>query len=296
MTRALACDNAIDVASGLPEVEFGMSANGSPVARVGDTAFAMVPRRDGGHYLATGWKIDRPLDEWRRSDFYRHSGDLADEAAFRARVCEHAEHQRETEALGRVAIQSRAHTTWGKSQGVTRYADGVECHSTAGHGGFKLSGERNGRVHPLLRLEDGWYEEDCAWAIVAITFTDLFTGFERRCAERSIKDSWPDAWETIFGVVLGPGESYEKDRRAFHEAHAQDWIVVSATASEHQEGFVECVATPGGRRGAGTEERRFLVPVREYAVGRFGFVIDPAHHRVSGGPSSFVGWQHGMSS
>jgi hypothetical protein len=181
-------------------------------------------------------------------------------------------------------------------RGCTVYIDGIVSHSTAGHGGFKLSDERNRHVHPLLRAEGGSYEEDCAWAIVAITFPELFTGFERRCAERSVKDSWPDAWEAIFGVVLGSGESHEKDQRAFHNAHAGDWIVVSAISSGHHQGFVECVATPGGRRGAGTEERRFLVPADEYTVGRFGFIIDPSRHAVYAGPSSFIGWQRGTSS
>jgi hypothetical protein len=290
MTEMLTSDAAA-AALGPLQAEFGRSSEGFAVARVGDTAFAMLPGRDGRHYLATGWRVARPLAEWGRSDFYGHSGELADATAFRAKVLEHAEHLREKRALSRNDIDSRVQTPWGVSQGATVYAEGVESHSTAEHGGFSLSAERNERVHPLLRVRDGWYEEDCAWAVVAITFPDLFTGFERRCAERSIKDSWPDAWEAIFDVVLGSGESYEKDRRAFHEAHADDWVVVSAIASGHQTGFVECVATPGGRRGAATEERRFLVPAAEYAVGQFGFVIDPSRHAVYGGSSSFIGWQ-----
>jgi len=296
MTELLPSDTAMTTVADSPTVSFGRSVEGFPVARVDDTAFAMLPARDGRHFLASGWKIARPLDAWRRSDFYGHGGDLADEAAFRAKVSEHAEHQRERQALDRVEIWSRSQTPWGVSQDATVYAEGVESHTTAGHSGFKLSDERNGRVHPLLRAKDGWYEEDCAWAIVAITFPDLFTGFERRCAERSIKDSWPDAWETIFGFVLAPGESYEKDRRAFHEVHAEDWILNSGITSDHREGFIECVAMPGGRRGAGAEERRFLVPAKEYAAGRFGFVIDPCRHRVYGGPSSFIGWQRRTSS
>lgn len=143
----------------------------------------------------------------------------------------------------------------------------------------------------MLRAADGFYEEDECWAIVAFTFPHLFTALERRHAERTIKDSWPDAWEAIFGTILAPGESREKDRRAFEAEHATDWIVVSAITSEHESGFVECVATPGGRRGAGAEERRFLVPASEYEIGRFGFVIDPARHAVYAGPSSFAGWQ-----
>lgn len=143
----------------------------------------------------------------------------------------------------------------------------------------------------MLRSAGGWYEEDECWAIVAITFPNLFTGFERRCAESTIKDSWPDAWEAIFGGILAPGESRENDRRAFEVEHAADWIVVSAITSDEVKDFVECVATPGGKRGAGTEERRFLVPADEYEVGRFGFVIDPDRHAVYAGPSSFAGRQ-----
>jgi hypothetical protein len=273
------------------EVSFGRSADGLLVALVGETIFAMAPARDGRHYLVTAWCISRPMAEWTRGDFYGHLGELADEAAFRSAVLENAEHQRERKMLGRVEEYSRAHTPWGASQGATVYADGVTSHSTAGHGGFKLSADRNRKVHSLLRTKGGWYEEDAEWAIVAITFPHLFTAFERRCAERTIKDSWPDAWEEIFGTILQQGESHEKDRRAFEEVHAQDWVVASAITSKHHPGFVEVVATLGARRGPGTEERRFLVLSDEYHVGRFGFVIDEARHQVYGGPSDFVGWR-----
>ncbi|MGE8106853.1 DUF7007 domain-containing protein [Allorhizobium sp. NPDC080224] len=276
--------------AGFPRVSFVRSADGFPVARVGDTAFAMLPGRTGRHFLGLGGKIARPLAEWRRSDFYGHAGELADEAAFRARVVENAEHQREMQALGRSEIHTRAHTPWGMSQCTTVYTEGVECHSTAGHGGFKLSAERNRKVHPLLRSEGGFYEEDCAWAIVAITFPDLFTSFEQGCAERSIKDWWPDAWEAIFGTILSAGESHVKDRRAFEAAHAGDWIVISAIRSDHRPGMTEVIATRGGLREPNGEERRFLVPSAEYEPDRFGFVIDETRHAVYDGPSSFASW------
>jgi hypothetical protein len=280
-----------DLTPGSPGVSFGRSADDMLVALVGEAAFAMVCGREGKYYLATGWRIARPIPEWTRDDFYGHGGQLADEMAFRAKVMENAEHQREKHALGRKDIHSSANTPWGPSQGATVYAEGVTAHSTAGHGGFRLSGERNRKVHPMLRAVGGWYEEDEYWAIVAITFPHFFTALERRHAECTIKDSFPDAWETITGHRLKPGESRTKDERTFVLRHANDWIVISAIASEHAKGFVECVATPGGKRGAGTEERRFLVPVAEYDVGRFGFVIDPDRHVVYSGPSSFVGWQ-----
>jgi hypothetical protein len=275
----------------LSAASFGRSADGLLVALVAENAYAMVPGRDGTNFLATGWRISRPMAEWSRSDFYGHLGELVDEAAFRAKVLEQAQHVQEKRRLARRDIPGGAHTPWGPSQGGTVYAEGVTAHSTAGHGGFKLSADRNRKVHSMLRATGGWYEEDECWAIVATTFPHLFTALERRHAERTIKDSWPDAWEAIFGTILGPGESRTKDKRAFEAAHANDWIVVSAITSAQQTGFVECVATLGGKRGPGTEERRFLVPSAEYDVGRFGFVIDPDRHAVYAGPSSFVGWQ-----
>jgi ParB family chromosome partitioning protein len=90
-------------------------------------------------------------------------------------------------------------------------------------------------------------------------------------------------------VDSGAGGDFRFGKR-FGE-HATDWIVVSAITSEQQNGFVECIATPGGKRDKAIEERRFLVPADEYDIGRFGFVIDPDCHAVYAGPSSFVGWQ-----
>lgn len=142
-----------------------------------------------------------------------------------------------------------------------------------------------------MRAKGGWYEEDSAWAAVAQAFPDLFTDYERRHADRTIRDWYPDAWEAIHGRTLLSGESHVKDRRAFERDHATDWIVVAAITSDHEKGFVEVVATLGAKRGPGTEERRFLVPADEYHVGRFGFVIDEERHRLYGGRSNFAGWR-----
>lgn len=286
MTRS-----AIDAhrADNVPAVTFGRVADGLLVARVGDTAFAMIPGRDGRHYLATGWRVARSLAEWTRADFYGHAGELADEAAFRARVEENALHQQQRAALSRQEVFSRAHTPWGVSQGATRYADGVVSHSTASHGGFHLSPDRNAKVHWQLRAADGFYEEDCCWVAVALAFPNLFTDFEKTCAERTLRDTFPDAWESINGRQLKRGESREKDRASFFRDHARHWMVVSAISSQQQAGFVEAIATLGGQRDRDTTSRRYLIPSDEYRAGSagFGFVIDETRHAQCAGPSSF---------
>lgn len=272
-------------------MEFGRSADDMAVARVGDLVFAMVPARDGRYFLASAWRVSRPLAELKRDDFYSHHGPVKGEAAFRNRMIEQAGHSRELRLLSRQTVRVTCRTPWGPSQGATVYADGIVCHTTASHGGFRLSAARNAKVHSMLRTDGGWYEEDAAWAIVALTYPDLFTTYERKCADKTIRDNWPDAWETIFGRSLAPAESHKRDDAAFAREHAGDWIVTAALRSDHHPGMTEVIATIGGTRGEPAQERRFLVPSDEYTVGRFGFVIDEAQHAAYEGPSSFAAWR-----
>jgi hypothetical protein len=276
-------------------VEFGQSADGFSVARIGDIVLAMLSLADGGAYLASACFVSRPLVELNRDDFYGHDGRVADEDEFRRRVHETAQHRRALLALGRVQTRMSASTPWGSSQLATIYGPGVVSHSTAGHGGFHLSADCNRLIDPALRKDSTWYEEDCEWAAVALTFPDLFTAYERKCADETIRHSWPETWERIHGRILADGESHSKDRRAFEEAHADDWIVNSAIYSGQHAGMTEVVATKGGLRGAGAE-RRFLVPSEDYGTrGQFGFVIDETRHQSYDGPSSFVGWRERRS-
>lgn len=93
----------------LSAASFGRSADGLRVALVAENAYAMVPGRDGTHFLATGWRIGRPMTEWTRSDFYGPGGDLADETAFRSKVLEQAQHFVERRRLGRRDLPGGTH-------------------------------------------------------------------------------------------------------------------------------------------------------------------------------------------
>ncbi|WP_315860640.1 DUF7007 domain-containing protein [Rhizobium leguminosarum] len=236
-------DNTVNATPEFSGVAFSRSSENFPVASVDDIVLAMLPGRGGVGLLASAWPVSRPLGELKRSDFYVYESTLINEGAFRNRAFETAGHKRDLRGLARQTMRVQCSTPWGLSQGATIYAEGIACHSTASHDGFKLSADRKRKVHPMLRAEGGWYEQDAAWAIVAITYPQPFIGYERRCAAWIIKDSWPDAWETIFGTILQSGESHEKDRRAFEQQHADDWIVISAIRSNHHEGCTEVIAT-----------------------------------------------------
>jgi hypothetical protein len=177
-------------------------------------------------------------------------------------------------------------TPWGKADHASVYGPGVTFYGTPRHGGFKVSKARNDAAPPALRNADGWYEEDCEWAKVALAFPVLFTARERRQAERSLRDWDPEAWEAHFGRDLEPGESMTKDDKLARVRHAGDWIVTAATISDERPGMVETWAKLGGDRHS-DEERRFWIPAEEYSArGRIGFVVDTARHEEMGEPTS----------
>lgn len=178
-------------------------------------------------------------------------------------------------------------TPWGNAQTAHVHAEGIVFYSTASHGGFKLDPERNALAHPAWRNRCGSYEEDCEAAKVIVTFPALFSEEAVEAAHPTLKNWFPDAYERVYGVTLVPGESIKKDEQRFRQEHAQDWVVISAIASKHRPGFVECIATKGGVREK-QGERRFLVPAEDYhARSRFGFVIDEACQMPCDGPSNF---------
>lgn len=204
-------------------------------------------------------------------------------------AAEQAAHETELQALDRPTIRAGASTPWGMAQVSRQFADGIVLHSTASHGGFHLDENANGTVHAHYRNDTEFYEEDCEWAKVAHAFPQLFTTYERRVADRTLRDTYPDAYERVMSVTLKDGQSHIRDRKEFEKRHRNDWVVIAALNSDHHPGFVECIATLGGIRGE-TGERRFLVPRSDYTIGRHGFVIDPVKHQSYDGPSSFVTW------
>ena len=273
------------------EIEYGTTADGLTAARFGTDARAMIPKRDGGFFIAMGWQMPGDITVWKRDRFFSHMGDVASVEAFKLHCEAQVRHLNEKALLGRQPAPANVSTPWGQAQHGETYGPGVTAYSTASHGGFHVIPETNRSVPAALRAANGWYEEDAGWAAVAFTFGHLFTALERESARKTLRNSEPDAYEQLYATTLKPGESWLKDQRAFLTDHAADWIVHAATQSDERKGFVEVIASMGAKRG---KERRFLVPGSEYEVGKFGFVVDLSRHEelVAGAPSAFVTWRN----
>ena len=120
------------------------------------------------------------------------------------------------------------HTPWGMSDYHHQVSDGVDNYSTPKHGGFYVSHEKNAAIPELWRNENGWYEEDCEWAIVCYFYPEGFSLDAlpqeswvgnppdiKETAIASLKAWYWQQWETYHGVTLAPGESWMKDNTLF---------------------------------------------------------------------------------
>lgn len=82
-------------------------------------------------------------------------------------------------------------TPWGQIQERRQLAGGIECVSTASHGGYHLSPQRAEelrRVLPTAKIFAGpcWLEEDCDWALAVLVWPDLFSDQDAYNAVRTI--------------------------------------------------------------------------------------------------------------
>jgi hypothetical protein len=99
-------------------------------------------------------------------------------------------------------------TPWGKADHVSKVTRGIIFYGTPSHGGYHVSKTLNARVDPAWRNALGWYEEDCDWAIVVLTFPEYFPSQTIEQAHYSGRNWHPDAYEKVMGVTLLPEESY----------------------------------------------------------------------------------------
>lgn len=84
---------------------------------------------------------------------------------------------------------------WGAIEHVTQLAEGIWIVETSSHGGIFLSDQRMAEM-PVERRKTfaggNWFEEDCDWALVAITFTDAFKDEQVEQARAIIRQWRPE--------------------------------------------------------------------------------------------------------
>lgn len=168
---------------------------------------------------------------------------------------------------------------WGRIDHVHHYADGIDSVGTPGHGGLKLSRERNAKVHPAWRRQGGWYEEDVDACIVIVTFPEVFKPETVASARIDMKNSYPDEYGRVFGCQVSESESSELRRRAF-KARTREQFVTTSAVGDWYPGVPKGMVAVRALRASDGAKGRFLVPAEEYERrNEYAFVVDTARHQ-----------------
>jgi hypothetical protein len=93
-------------------------------------------------------------------------------------------------------------TPWGIAQTQDKVAEGIIFVTTASHGGFCISPEVHAKMpkayqstfaHAPNRDKNFWYEEDCDYAKVILSFPDMFMAKEVEVAKKMIEQYFPES-------------------------------------------------------------------------------------------------------
>ena len=183
---------------------------------------------------------------------------------------------------GEVAIRDGSRTPWGPVQGYTNIADGIVQVYTAGHGGVRLSPERNRAIPKPLRNSNRWYEEDCEAMRVGLVFPKEFAdtwfngekdaqGIADYCAG-SVKNWSPDEYEAATGEQVHPEESSVLQERIFEKQSENQFVTTSAVTFDGDKNYVLVEA----KRKSDGMKRTFAVKADTYRTLENGhsYVVD----------------------
>lgn len=170
---------------------------------------------------------------------------------------------------GNVGVEYGSRTPWGYAQHEERVADGVVFVSTEGHGGYRLSEERNRAIPAPYRARNRWYEEDTERRIVeffhfdAVSRPDPDRTRDERLAslDQGLRDWYPEKWEKVNGRALEPGESSEKDRMTWSADNAGEYVM---TSQQRIEGGL--ILVTARRQSTGDEDQFILTPQQRDAA------------------------------
>lgn len=157
--------------------------------------------------------------------------------------------RREALKFGVNNLTEGSSSPWGEIQYVTTIAPGIDAVGTSGHGGVKLSGGRQGKIHPAWRRPRGWYEEDLDAKVVCVTFPDEFEPHIVEDAHKLLRDYYPDEYEKAVGSNPAKYGLEKYEPITAEESHiVREQQFYAARADTHVR-FVTLDREPEGRPG-----------------------------------------------
>lgn len=167
---------------------------------------------------------------------------------------------------------------WGGCQTAEEHAPGIWHVTTASHGGYILTTDRNDEIPETARLAGAIYEEDSDWAIVGWFFRDRLTDRDPAYPVQRAHDillNWhPDIYEDLTGKQATPETSFVLRRRqSINKLIGQEIITSARLAHECDGPGRNIIATTRIVHGidrhnfptfAHGEPREWLIPEADY--------------------------------
>ena len=281
-------------------IEFQKTADGMRAASIGHLVMAIAVTENGFRNLI--YAGSREVEDLQRSDFMNDGpADQAEKDCI-ARITSEAEDQVQKGLLGRrqltdEELKQLPNTDWGKADGATYYAPGIVSVFTPSHGGYIITDEVRATLPKEARIKSrsrighvpgqtvtvsnfSFYEEDCAWALLALGKPSIFTDREREYAERVLINDFPDEWEAVRGEIIPAGESRTREYQRKRAEAAGKLLTISAINDKNNPGKVRVGACIDGRSNNGSlgKIREFLVDAARYETAdmQIGYIVDEA--------------------
>lgn len=165
-------------------------------------------------------------------------------------------------------MRQHTNTPWGIADYVKDVAgDGtVLIVSTSSHGGIGVHTSRAMpayfRSQALTSGEWLWFEEDCDWAIAALSFPDLFPK-DQDNAKQTLCNWHPDVYAEHFGQLPTAAQSLKVAERERDE-RLKDKFTVSSGHSDSSWNIPKGFVYASGWRRADGAKQGFLVPKDKY--------------------------------
>lgn len=161
---------------------------------------------------------------------------------------------------------------WGKVQESKVYSDDAVRVHTPSHGGVLISPMMNEKIPEAFRIKEGWYEEDCDWAIPYYFIPEVFGHVAVKLhddAKKTLKIWHWRQWDKMFKLdQVDPNESSQKMKVIMEKRSIGKMKVLSVLGDWHEKtpkGFVRvCASKILSPESYGPEESYFLIPEKEY--------------------------------
>ncbi|MEP9404550.1 DUF7007 domain-containing protein [Sphingomonas silueang] len=126
-------------------------------------------------------------------------------------------------------------TIWGPPYTTTERLPGIWHVTTASHGGFVLSDERQAGMPDSLRCESVFYEEDVEWTRVVLAFeaelraaADPYLAIELPIAHQIACNWLPEQYGAFTGKTIAARDSHILRRRAAYQAAIGQYVAGAA--------------------------------------------------------------------